>query len=111
MADSNDPICFTLGMLRFLGDDIASTLSERGWAVADPDVVPLEWFWPPTAPVGYGGPPEWASETMRKRPHLFGPRHTPWTAPTRNRPGRPTATSGRPEPQERAGGLRLPGDL
>ncbi|WP_251021998.1 hypothetical protein [Streptomyces sp. ISL-10] len=83
MADSDDPICFTLGMLRFLGDDVASTLSERGWAVADPDVVPLEWFWPPTAPVGYGGLPEMASETMRKRPHLFGPRHTPWTAPTR----------------------------
>ncbi|MEU7551578.1 hypothetical protein AB0B01_04310 [Streptomyces sp. NPDC044571] len=26
MADPNDPICFTLGMLRFLGDDVASTL-------------------------------------------------------------------------------------
>ncbi|MGW0364801.1 hypothetical protein [Streptomyces sp. NPDC002990] len=83
MADSDSLICFTLGMLRFLGDDVASALSERGWAVGDPDVVPLEWFWPPTAPVGYGGLPEWASETMRKRPHLFGPRHTPWTAPTR----------------------------
>lgn len=42
---------------RLLGYDVQIQLLERGWAVTDLDVaddVPLEYFWPPTAPVGYG---------------------------------------------------------
>ncbi|WP_454293550.1 hypothetical protein [Salana multivorans] len=47
------------------------------------DEEPLEWFWPPTAPVGYGGLPEWSDELVQRRPQMYGRRPTPWTMPTR----------------------------
>ncbi|HIY65093.1 MAG TPA: hypothetical protein H9830_02310, partial [Candidatus Agrococcus pullicola] len=40
------------------------------------DEEPLEWFWPPTAPVGYDGAPKPTDETIQRQ-------HSPWTAPTR----------------------------
>lgn len=71
---------------RLLGNDVQAELIARGWAVTDLDVAddePLEFFWPPTAPVGYGGLPEWNNEAMAKRPQMYGPRPCPWLSPTR----------------------------
>lgn len=85
-ATPDDEIRFILNAMRWIDADVASQLWTRGWAVADLTVgegESLEWFWPPTAPVGYGGLPEWGDETMQRRPQLFGPRLTPWTRPTR----------------------------
>ena len=87
MTDSrSDEFHFEMNALRWIDADVTSQLSRRGWAVADSsvgDAEPLEWFWPPTAPVGYGGLPDWSDETMQRRPQLFGPRFTPWIRPTR----------------------------
>ncbi len=72
--------------MQLLGEVVGTTLLDRGWIVANPqaaDDEPLEWFWPPTAPVDYSGRPEWQHQGRLIRPHLFGPRHTPWTHPTR----------------------------
>lgn len=82
----DDEISFILNAMRWIDADVASRLWTRGWAVADLTVdegMPLEWFWPPTAPVGYGGLPDWGDEIMQRRPQMFGPRQTPWTRPTR----------------------------
>lgn len=71
---------------RLLGNDVQAELVARGWAVAALDVAddePLEFFWPPTAPVHYGGLPEWRDRPAEHRPDLHPPRRTPWTAPTR----------------------------
>lgn len=85
-SDPEDEIRFLKDSFRLLRDNIETELLEHGWAVADlgvGDEEPLEWFWPPTAPVGYGGLPEWSDEAIQHRPHLYGPRHSPWTVPTR----------------------------
>jgi hypothetical protein len=86
MTDPNEEFRFIEDALRLLGNDVQSDLASRGWAVADlgvPDGDPLEWFWPPTAPVGYGGLSDWSDEAMQHRPQMHGPRHTPWRVPTR----------------------------
>ena len=89
-ASPEDEIRFILNAMRWIDADVASRLWTRGWTrgwvVADLTVgegESLEWFWPPTAPVGYGGLPEWGDEIMQRRPQMFGPRQTPWTRPTR----------------------------
>ena len=85
-ASPEDEIRFILNAMRWIDADVASRLWTRGWVVADLTVgegESLEWFWPPTAPVGYGGLPEWGDEIMQRRPQMFGPRQTPWTRPTR----------------------------
>ncbi|MFD4420261.1 hypothetical protein ACFWN7_02010 [Agromyces sp. NPDC058484] len=82
----DDHLRFLVNAIRWENADVTTQLWERGWSVADPNVPdgePLEWFWPPTAPVGYGGLPDWSHDTMQSRPHLYGPRQTPWTSPTR----------------------------
>lgn len=82
----DDELRFVLNALRWIEADVASRLWTRGWAVADLNAgegEPLEWFWPPTAPVGYGGIPDWSDDVMMRRPEMFGPRQTPWTRPTR----------------------------
>lgn len=84
--DIEKDIRFLKDSIRLLGDNVESTLLTRGWAVADlnvDDEEPLEWFWPPTAPVGYGGLPEYVDDVMRRRPGMFISRKTPWVAPTR----------------------------
>ncbi|QYF73329.1 hypothetical protein [Cryobacterium sp. PAMC25264] len=47
------------------------------------DQEPLEWFWPPTAPILYGGVPAPIDEETRQRPHMLIPVQTPWKKPTR----------------------------
>ena len=82
----DDEIRFILNAMRWIDADVASRLWTRGWVVADLAVgegESLEWFWPPTAPVGYGGLPEGVDEIMQRRPQMFGTRQTPWTRPTR----------------------------
>lgn len=72
--------------VRLFRDDVESGLLARGWAVTDlavGDETPLEFFWPPTAPIGYGELPEPMDEAMRRRPSMYGTRTTPWTRPTR----------------------------
>lgn len=84
--DIEKEIRFLKDSTRLLQNNVESTLLSRGWAVADIDVddeEPLEWFWPPTAPVGYGGLPEYVDDVMRRRPGMFISRKTPWVAPTR----------------------------
>lgn len=87
MAPSpDDELRFFLNALHWIEADVASRLWTRGWAIADLNVSerePLEWFWPPTAPVGYGGIPDWSDDVMMRRPEMFGPRQTPWKRPTR----------------------------
>ncbi|WP_020172019.1 hypothetical protein [Gordonia polyisoprenivorans] len=86
MSSADDEIRFIRDGYRLLKQNVAAEVWSRGWAVTDLDVgdnEPLEWFWPPTAPVGYGGLPDWGSEFMQLRPQMFGPRHTPWLSPTR----------------------------
>ena len=82
----DDEIRFILNAMRWIDADVTSRLWTRGWVVADLAVgegESLEWFWPPTAPVGYGGLPEGVDEILQRRPQMFGPRQTPWTRPTR----------------------------
>lgn len=86
MTSADDEIRIDNEGWRLLGRDVPAELIARGWSVADLNVaddVPLEFFWPPTAPVGYGGLPEWSDEAAQKRPEMFGSRPTPWISPTR----------------------------
>jgi hypothetical protein len=84
MASADDEIERMNEGWRLLGRDVQVELIARGWAVADLNVsddTPLEFFWPPTAPFGYGGLPKWShvgqeTENYRARP-------TPWVSPTR----------------------------
>ncbi len=81
-----DEIRFIEDAVRLLRDDVGSHLLSRGWAVVDLDVgdeEPLEWSWPPTAPVGYGGLEERGEEVVRGWPQPSHERRTPWTVPTR----------------------------
>jgi len=71
---------------RLVGNDVQVELVTRGWQVANPDVAddePLEFFWPPTAPTGYGRPSERHDYGTEPRPRARLPRSSPWTAPTR----------------------------
>lgn len=82
----DDESRFTLNTIRWLREDVATQLWRRGWTVTDPDIgddQPLEWFWPPTAPIDYGGRPEHNDKTTAHRPQFLSPRRTPWTLPTR----------------------------
>lgn len=75
-----------LDAYRALGNVIGARLLERGWAVTDPNVSDdesMEWFWPPTAPTGYGGQRSPVSETQHRFPRFYRPPRTPWTSPTR----------------------------
>lgn len=86
MSEHEDELYILQEGWRLLGQDVQSGLASRGWAVADltvRDDESLEWFWPPTAPVGYGGLPNWGDEVMQRRPEMYGPRETPWCVPTR----------------------------
>lgn len=86
MSDFDDEIRILKESIRLLGNDVPTRLLEHGWAPETLDVAddqPIEWFWPPTAPVGYGGLPEWSDAAMQKRPNMYGHRHTPWIKPTR----------------------------
>lgn len=86
MTGPSDDFHFFDDARRLLGGDVQSELAFRGWAVTDLEVAdsePLEWFWPPTAPVGHGGLPDWGDEIRRRRPRMHGPRHSPWRSPTR----------------------------
>jgi hypothetical protein len=88
-TDADDEIRFIMNAHRWLASDTASRLWSRGWAVANPDAdesEPLEWFWPPTAPVGYGAPSVEASADAAppRWPELAWPeRQSPWLRPTR----------------------------
>lgn len=85
-VSADDEIRMLTESWRLLGNDVPTNLLDRGWRVADLEVSddqPLEWFWPPTAPVGYGGLPEWSDEIVQHRPAMYGRRPTPWTVPTR----------------------------
>ena len=84
-SDSEE-IRFVKDSTRLLRDTVESALWARGWVVADLKVAddqPLKWFWPPTAPVGYAGHPEWIDPGLRARPQMQTPRLTPWRVPTR----------------------------
>lgn len=86
MTSADDEIHILKEGWRLLGHDVQAELLGRGWVVADLTVAddePLEFFWPPTAPVGYGGLPEWSDPAMQKRRQMFGSRPTPWHKPTR----------------------------
>lgn len=80
MADLDDEIRILKESIRLLGDGVQTTLLNRGWAPKTLDVAddqPIEWFWPPTAPIGYGGLPELSDLAIQKRPQMYGRRHTP----------------------------------
>lgn len=85
MSDEPDEIRFRKDAHRLLGDDVQNQLLSRGWAVADLEVgdeQPLEWFWPPTAPLDYGkvtALPRSDEEGSRELPDRD---QTPWTNPT-----------------------------
>lgn len=72
-VDPEDELHFLTESIHLLRDNVETTLLERGWAVRDlgvDDEEPLEWFWPPTAPIGghsFGG---WlAARFALKNPH------------------------------------------
>lgn len=84
--NTGDEVRRLIEAVRLFRDDVESGLLARGWAVTDlavGDETPLEFFWPPTAPIGYGELPEPMDEAMRRRPSMYGTRTTPWTRPTR----------------------------
>ncbi len=84
-GDQPDEIRRLIEAHRLLLNNVETTLLSRGWAAADLEVgdnESLEFFWPPTAPVGYGGLPEWIHPSAEKRPGMFRPRRTPWNEPT-----------------------------
>ncbi len=86
MTSADDEIRIFREAQRLLGKHVPAELLARGWAVADLDVsddAPLEFFWPPTAPAGYGGLPEWSTDAAQKRSGMYGSRPTPWIRPTR----------------------------
>ncbi len=86
MTSADDEIRAVLYAWRELGEDVPSTLVSRGWMCVNPeagDGETVEWLWPPTAPVGYGGQPEWRDPGVCVRPQMYAPRFSPWTAPTR----------------------------
>lgn len=80
--DPEDEIRILREAIRLLAGQVGARLWERGWMVTDlnvPDGEPLEWFWPPTAPIGYGG----ASPAAPLRPGMMREHKTPWLIPTR----------------------------
>lgn len=86
MTSADDEIRIHKEGRRLLGRDVQAELIARGWAVADLNVAddaPLEFFWPPTAPLWYGGLPERSNLAARKRSEMSAPRPTPWVRPTR----------------------------
>lgn len=86
MTSGDDEIRILNEGWRLLGSDVQAELVARGWAVADLDIgddEPLEFFWPPTAPVGYGREPDELPLSSGRTPEPTTPRQTPWTLPTR----------------------------
>lgn len=86
----NDDIADEIRLLkesfRLLKDDVPTGLLARGWAVYDlhvDDDEPLEYFWPPTAPAGYGERPELSGRSVEAARELYRAGGTPWTVPTR----------------------------
>lgn len=70
----------------FEDKDVPTRLLSRGWIVTNIDVAddePLEYFWPPTAPIGYGGLEERKDELLLRR-YGIDPRSRPcpWLSPT-----------------------------
>lgn len=54
MTSGDDEIHILNEGWRLLGSDVQAELVARGWAVANLDIgddEPLEFFWPPTAPI------------------------------------------------------------
>ena len=86
----NDDIADEIRLLkesfRLLKDDVPTGLLARGWAVYGlhvDDDEPLEYFWPPTAPAGYGERPELSGRSVEAARELYRAGGTPWTVPTR----------------------------
>lgn len=72
--------------VRQMGQEVQVALLARGWAVTDArveDDQPMEFFWPPTAPHGYGRRPPEPAVVTRDRARLGEPEPTPWLMPTR----------------------------
>lgn len=68
------------------GRDVKAEMLARGWTVADlgiADDAALEYFWPPTAPAGYGSQPDQRSSSTLRPSEGHPLRPTPWTRPTR----------------------------
>lgn len=85
MTSTDDEVQFLLNTPR-LSQDVPSVLASHGWTCVTSEArndETIEWIWPPTAPVGYAGQPEWTDPGVRVRPHFDVPRVSPWTAPTR----------------------------
>ncbi|MFT4258134.1 hypothetical protein [Microbacterium sp.] len=82
MTSADDEIHILKEGWRLLGHHVQAELLARGWQVTNLDVAddaPLEFFWPPTAPVGYGDHTEAAP---RRPPEMSSSRPNPWTRPT-----------------------------
>lgn len=83
--DANDEIRMRQDALRLLDRDVTDHLLDHGWSVVDLEVgddESLQWFWPPTAPVGYGGRSTDDSKPVPLLEQMFGPAQTPWIRPT-----------------------------
>ncbi|MBM7795294.1 hypothetical protein [Pseudoglutamicibacter cumminsii] len=79
-----DDIELFMNAFSSVNQDIGGLLWKRGW-LADTNVADdeeLSWFWPPTAPVGFGGLPEWSGRLAKLPAGTLPPRRTPWTKPT-----------------------------
>lgn len=86
MTSADDEIRILKEGWRLLGRDAQAELLARGWAVVDLNVAddaPLEFFWPPTAPLGYGDRVEKRGPDIQMRPEIYPARSTPWIRPTR----------------------------
>ncbi|MFV4913991.1 hypothetical protein PFZ49_10670 [Microbacterium lacticum] len=86
MTSGDDEIHILNEGWRLLGSDIQAELVARGWAVANLDIdddEPLEFFWPPTAPIGYGRESDNPFSPPGRPPEMTAPRETPWILPTR----------------------------
>lgn len=86
MTSADDEIRIHKEGWRLLGRDVQAELLARGWVVADLNVAddaPLEFFWPPTAPLGYGSQLDQRTSAEPKPPEMSNPRPTPWIRPSR----------------------------
>lgn len=86
MTSGDDEIHILNEGWRLLGSDVQAELVARGWAVANLDIgddEPLEFFWPPTAPIGYGRESDELPASPGRPPEMTAPPETPWILPTR----------------------------